>query len=42
MNKNRLAKPFTFPDFSLPVQTQLPFRGTYTAIVTPFRKNGKL
>jgi 4-hydroxy-tetrahydrodipicolinate synthase len=24
------------------VQTQLPFSGTYTAIVTPFRKNGKI
>ena len=24
------------------VQTQPPFSGTYTAIVTPFRKNGKL
>ena len=25
-----------------PVQTQLPFTGTYTAIVTPFTKGGKL
>lgn len=24
------------------MQTQLPFSGTYTAIVTPFRKNGKI
>ena len=24
------------------MQTQLPFSGTYTAIVTPFKKNGKI
>src|SRR5688572_22582247 len=37
-----LAKPERFTDFSPPVQTQPPFSGTYTAIVTPFKKGGKL
>jgi len=40
--KNPLAKPVGFSDFTHPVQTQLPFCGTYTAIVTPFRKNGRI
>jgi 4-hydroxy-tetrahydrodipicolinate synthase len=40
--KNPLAKPGPFPEFTRPVQTQLPFSGTYTAIVTPFKKNGKI
>src|SRR5262245_3708388 len=37
----RLSKPRWFPDFIRPVQT-LPFTGTYTALVTPFTKGGKL
>lgn len=37
-----LAKFREFPDFTRPVQISLPFTGTYTAIVTPFTKGGKL
>src|SRR5215813_4477321 len=40
--KFRLAKPGQFPDFMRPVQTSLPFAGTYTAIATPFGRGGKL
>jgi 4-hydroxy-tetrahydrodipicolinate synthase len=40
--KNPLAKISRILDFIRPVQTQLPFCGTYTAIVTPFKKNGKI
>jgi 4-hydroxy-tetrahydrodipicolinate synthase len=40
--KNPLAKASAFHDFTRPVQTQRKFAGTYTAIVTPFKKGGKL
>ncbi len=40
--KFALVKAGRFPDFSRPVQTRLPFSGTYTAIVTPFRKDGRI
>lgn len=41
-SQKTLAKAGRFPDFIRPVHTSLPFAGTYTAIVTPFRKGGKL
>ena len=37
-----LAKAVCFPQVFRPVQTLLPFSGTYTAIVTPFKKDGTL
>ena len=40
--KFHLAKPTLFANLSRPVQTQLKFTGTYTAIVTPFKRGGEL
>src|SRR5262245_4536749 len=41
-SKNPLAKSTGFPDFTRPVQTPLPFSGTYTAIITPLKKSGEI
>ena len=41
-HKKPLVKELWFPQVFRPVQMQLPFSGTYTAIVTPFKKDGLL